>query len=97
MVWSEEYTYVNGLEVTEVYAGYEEKNAFFSVAGDIANPATCGVTKSVIAVDPVRSDVNQALSLLLYAHASGKRVDIQIYNESCFSSHRIMRRVKVVN
>ncbi|WP_143247568.1 hypothetical protein [Agaribacterium haliotis] len=92
---AESYSHSYNLKVTSVYAGYIKKNAFFEVDSELSNNAGC--TAKAIAVDPERSDVEQVLSVLLYAHATGKLVDLQIYNESCFDSHRILRRVKVKN
>ena len=92
-VFAESYTAANGLKVTSVFAGYENGEAFFEVNGAAVNPASCGGTP--IAVDATRSNAGQVLSVLLYAHAAGKTVDLHIYDESCLGGHRVLRRIKV--
>jgi len=92
---AEPYTPSNGHKVTSVFAGYLDKEAFFEIDGAGINPAEC--TGTPIAIDPQKSDVSHVLSILLYAHASGKSVDLQIYNESCLGGHRVLRRIKVNN
>jgi len=95
-VFAEEYIYVSGLNVTDVFVGYEEGNLFFTVNDSVDNPAECiAGGGSTLSVDPDRSNANHVLSVLLYAHASNKKIDIQVYKSSCFSNHRIIRRVKV--
>lgn len=92
---AEAYTASYGLKVTAIYAGYSEKQAYFEVSGSIADPAECG--GQPIKVDPARSDVGHVLSVLMYAQASEKTVDLHIYNESCEGGHRVLRRIKVNN
>ena len=89
------YTSSNGHNVESVYAGYSDKIAFFEISGSAPNPNDCAGVP--IRVDPEKSDVNQVLAILLYAHAAGKEVDLQIYTDGCIDSHRVLRRVKVVS
>lgn len=96
--YGETYTYVNGLIVKEIYAGYEEGHIFFGVNKDVANPNGCSSgAQRTIGVDPSRGNVDHVLSVLLYAHAANKNVDIQVYDSSCIANHIVIRRVKVSN
>ncbi|WP_146171247.1 hypothetical protein [Saccharospirillum sp. MSK14-1] len=94
--YAESYTEVNNLKVKSVFAGYEEGWAFFELESTVVNPNGCvsGQNK-IMGIDPERSDVDQVLSVLLYAHSSGRTIGIQIYNESCVYDHPVIRRVRV--
>jgi len=94
---SESYTPSNGHKVTSVYSGYTSKEAYFEISGAGINPAACSGANGPIAVDSQKSDVGHVLSLLLYAHATDKTVDLQLYDESCWGGHRVLRRIKVKN
>jgi len=94
-VHAESYTTTSDLKVTSVFAGYENNGAFFEVDGDAGSSASC--SNGAIAVDPARSNVNHVLSVLLYANATGKSVDLQLYNASCLDGHKVLRRIKVTN
>ncbi|WP_444896763.1 hypothetical protein ACJJI5_09595 [Microbulbifer sp. EKSA008] len=98
-VSAEEYTYIGGLDVVHVNAGYSDRDAYFTVGESVSeNPAGCsnGVgNEAVFAVDADRSDVNQVISLLLFAYSTGKEVNIQVWNDSCSSGFRVIRRVQV--
>ena len=83
--------------ITKVYAGYSHKGAFFQVStGDSRNPANCtaGLNK-IFTLDPIFSDVSHTLSILLFAQASGKHVEVEFYEDKCFESHRVARKVAV--
>lgn len=81
--------------VTKVYAGYSHKGAFFQVsAGDSRNPANCtSGLNQIFTVDPAFSDVSHTLSILLFAQASGKDVEVEFYDDKCFESHRVARKI----
>ena len=95
---AEPYSNVYGLIVEDVYAGYEGGIIFFGVDSNVTNPNNCPAgAQRIIGIDPNRGSVDHVLSVLLYAHASGKKVDIQVYDESCVGNHIVARRVKVKN
>lgn len=95
---AESYTYVSGLTVNNVYAGYVEGHVFFDVNSDVPNLNNCSAGgQRTIGADPARGNIDHVLSILLYAHAAGKKIDIQVYDQSCISNHIVIRRVKVTN
>lgn len=86
------------LKVTRVMTGYLSGEAFFLVDKPPANPNGCpGTTASyyVLAVDPSKSNVDQVVSVLLTAFVSGKNVEVQVYDDDCFSGHAVIRRVAI--
>ena len=87
-----------GLKVTKVMTGYSGEEAFFLVDEVPSNPNECVGTTStyhVLAVDPSKSNVDQVVSILLTAFASGKNIEVQVYDDSCFNGHAVIRRVAI--
>ncbi len=87
-----------GLKVTKVLTGYSNGEAFFVLNNTPLNPNDCSATASSFktsAIDLAKSDVSQVLSVLLTVFTSGKEVEVQIYDDRCFSSHAVIRRVAV--
>lgn len=86
------------LQVTKVMTGYSSGEAFFFVNKEPANPSGCSNTASssfILAVDPDKSDVEQVLSVLLTAFVSGRHFEVQVYDNTCFSGHAVIRRVAI--
>jgi len=80
------------LNIVKVMAGYTGGEAYFFVNKDPLNPHQCSLTRGayrILAVDPDRSNVDQVLSILLAAQISGKKVEIQVYNDGCFNGHAV--------
>ena len=95
---AESYTNVNGLTINNVYAGYVEGHVFFDVDSDVPNLNNCSAGgQRTIGADPARGNIDHVLSILLYAHAAGEKIDIQVYDQSCISNHMVIRRLKVTN
>ncbi len=88
---------VSGTTVTKVFAGYSHKGIFFNIsASETSDPAECGAgLPHTFFVDPDFSDVNHVLSVLLYAHASSKTVDVEFYDNQCTQNHRVIRKIAV--
>ena len=88
---------VSGVGVSKVYAGYSHNGVFFDISEDEnRNPALCvaGLPRTFVA-DPSINNVEHLLSVLLYAHASGKIVEVEFYTDQCFQGHRVVRKVAV--
>lgn len=87
-----------GLKVTKIMTGYSGGEAFLVIDKTPLNPNDCSATTSTsktLAVDPSKSDVDQVISVLLTAFTSGKDVEVQIYDNSCFNGHAVIRRVAI--
>lgn len=86
-----------GQFVTKVYSGYSHKGIFFKVStGDARNPSGCKAgLNQTFAVDPEFSNVNHVLSVLLFAQAATKQVEVEFYSDKCYQNHRVIRKVAV--
>lgn len=86
----------SNLKVTKVMAGYSNGEVYFFVNKSPLNPKGCDAPKvnyNILAIDPARSDINQALSILLMAKATNMNVEVQIYDDYCFNNHAVIRRI----
>ena len=86
------------LKVTKIMTGYSGGEAFFLLEQEVLNPNDCSgttPTNRVLAIDPTKSNVDQVISVLLTAFSLGKNVEVQIYDNSCFKGHAVIRRVAI--
>lgn len=87
-----------GLKVTKVMAGYDGGEVYFLVDRAPLNPKECASTTSsyyVLGVDPLKSNTDQVISVLLTALLTGKQVEIQVYDDDCLNQHAVIRRVAI--
>lgn len=85
------------IKITKVMAGYQDGQVYFYIDKTPLNPQNCTQSNNgkVLVVDPNRSDVSHVLSVLLTAKASNANVEVQIYDDYCYSGYAAIRRVAV--
>jgi hypothetical protein len=86
------------VNVVKVLAGYTSGEVYFYTDIAPVNPNNCSITNDnnkILAVDPSKSNVDQVLSILLMAKASNAKLEIQVYDDSCYGSYAVIRRVAV--
>ena len=86
------------LQVVNVMAGYANGEIYFYVDQTAVNHSNCSNTTSnnkIFMVDPQKSDVNIVLSILLTANTTGKKVEVQVYDDGCNNGYAVIRRIKI--
>lgn len=88
----------SNVTIDAVLAGYDHGGIFLELTTDIPNPANCSNTAikpKVVAVIPARSDVGHVLSIALTAKTLDSSLDIDIYDDICFSDWAVVRKLKL--
>ena len=86
------------VKVQQIYAGYQNKNLFFSINDNPRNVNECPSTKPsnpIIAVSPGLSDTNHVMSLLMMAKSMDLNVHLDLYSEQCYGTHVVLRRLYI--
>ncbi len=88
----------NDLFIEKILTGYMDGEAFFVIDKEPLNPNDCSgttATNSTLAIDPAKSNVEQVLSVLLTALTTKKKIEVQIYDNTCYKGHAVIRRVAI--
>ena len=82
------------VNVTRVYAGYDDGRVFFDVDVTKLNPFNC-INTSSYAIDPSRKDSKAMLLILLTARATGNTVSVGVEEDQCFYNYISVHRLGV--